>query len=80
MYILNGAMRGAGESVFPMTVTILSMIVLRVPAVYYLANHFGPAYMFYGFGIGWIGGFVLCVTYYLSGRWKKRGSLADETS
>lgn len=77
MYILNGAMRGAGDSVFPMFTTILSMIVMRVPAVYYLANHFGPDKMFYGFGIGWAGGFLLCVGYYLSGRWKRHGSLAD---
>jgi putative MATE family efflux protein len=80
MFVLNGAMRGAGESVFPMVATILSMIVLRVPAVYYLANRFGPEWMFYGFGIGWVGGFILCAVYYFSGRWKRRGSLAEETS
>lgn len=78
MYVLNGAMRGAGDSVVPMWATILSMIVLRVPAVYYLANHFGPEWMFQGFGIGWVGGFVFCAAYYLSGRWKRRGSLAEE--
>ena len=78
MFVLNGAMRGAGDSVVPMLVTILSMIVLRVPAVYYLANHFGPEWMFHGFGIGWVGGFVFCALYYLSGRWRRRGSLAEE--
>mgnify|MGYP001178179360 CR=1 FL=1 len=80
MYILNGAMRGAGESIFPMATTVLSMIVMRVPAVYYLANRFGPERMFYGFGIGWIGGFILCTAYYFSGRWQRRGSLAEENS
>lgn len=80
MYILNGAMRGAGDSVFPMVDTVISMIVLRIPAVYYLANHFGPEWMFHGFGVGWVGGFLLCVIYYLSGRWKRRGSLAEESS
>lgn len=78
MYVLNGAMRGAGDSVVPMLATILSMIVLRVPAVYYLANQFGPEWMFHGFGIGWVGGFIFCVLYYLSGRWRRRGSLAEE--
>ena len=76
-YVLNGAMRGAGNSVFPMMTSILSLIVLRVPMVYLLANRFGPEYMYYGVGIGWIGGFLVCVTYYLSGRWK-RASLAEE--
>ena len=78
MFILNGAMRGAGESIFPMATTILSMIIVRIPSLYYLANHFGASKMFYGFGIGWAAGFVLCVGYYLSGRWKRHGSLAEE--
>lgn len=77
MFSLNNAMRGAGESVFPMVDVILSLILLRVPAVYYLADHYGPDYMYYGIGIGWVLGFTLSVIYYASGRWKRRGSLAD---
>ena len=76
-FTLNNAMRGAGESVFPMVNTVLSLILLRVPAVYLIANRFGPAYMYYGFGVGWAVGFAATVVYYLSGRWKRRGSLAD---
>lgn len=77
-YILNGAMRGAGDSVFPMVNVLLSLILVRVPVVYLLANRFGPGAMYYGIGIGWCVGFALCVLYYLSGRWKRRGSLAEE--
>lgn len=78
LFSLNNAMRGAGESVFPMVNTIFSLILLRVPAVYWFANHLGPDYMYYGIGVGWILGFVLSAAYYLSGRWKRRGSLADQ--
>lgn len=77
MFCLNNAMRGAGESVFPMVDVILSLILLRVPAVYWLANYYGPDYMYYGIGIGWVLGFLLSVVYYASGRWKRHGSLAD---
>ena len=77
MFCLNNAMRGAGESVFPMVDVILSLILMRVPAVYWLANHYGPDYMYYGIGIGWVLGFLLSVAYYASGRWKRRGSLAE---
>ncbi|SFP89570.1 putative efflux protein, MATE family [Oscillibacter sp. PC13] len=80
MFSLNNAMRGAGESVFPMVNVIFSLILLRVPAVYYLADRFGPDYMYYGIGIGWVLGFLLSVGYYLSGRWKRHGSLADQDS
>lgn len=76
-FTLNNAMRGAGESVFPMLNTVLSLILLRVPSVYLIANRFGPEFMYYGFGAGWAVGFAATVIYYLSGRWKRRGSLAD---
>ncbi|WP_295582223.1 MATE family efflux transporter [uncultured Oscillibacter sp.] len=78
MFCLNNAMRGAGDSVFPMVNVVLSLILLRVPMVYWLANRYGPDYMYYGIGIGWILGCALSVGYYCSGRWKRRGSLADQ--
>ena len=76
-FTLNNAMRGAGESVFPMVNTILSLILLRVPSVYLMADRFGPEVMYCGFGVGWAAGFAATAVYYLSGRWKRRGSLAD---
>ena len=77
MFCLNNAMRGAGDSVFPMADVILSLILVRVPAVYWLADKFGPDYMYYGMAIGWTVGLTLSVGWYLSGRWKRHGSLAD---
>ena len=78
MFCLNNAMQGAGESVFPMVNVILSLILVRVPMVYFLADHFGPDYMYYGIGIGWIVGCALSIGYYFSGRWKRHGTIADE--
>lgn len=78
MFCLNNAMRGAGDSVFPMVDVILSLILVRVPAVYYLADRYGPDYMYYGMAVGWTVGLALSAGWYLSGRWKRHGSLADE--
>lgn len=78
MFCLNNAMRGAGDSLFPMIDVVLSLILVRVPAVYWFADHYGPDYMYYGVGVGWTLGFTLSVLYYLSGRWKRKGSLAEE--
>ena len=78
MFCLNNAMRGAGDSLFPMLDVIFSLILVRVPAVYWFADHYGPDYMYYGVGVGWCVGFTLSVIYYLSGRWKRKGSLAEE--
>lgn len=76
MFCLNNAMRGAGESVFPMLDVVLSLILVRVPAVYLLADLLGKETMYYGIGIGWIVGFLLCIGYYFGGRWRRHGSLA----
>ena len=78
MFCLNNAMRGAGDSLFAMLDVIFSLILVRVPAVYWFADHYGPDYMYYGVGVGWCVGFTLSVVYYLSGRWKRKGSLADK--
>ena len=78
MFCLNNAMRGAGDSLFAMVDVIFSLILVRVPAVYWFADHYGPDYMYYGVGVGWCVGFPLSVVYYLSGRWKRKGSLADK--
>ena len=78
MFCLNNAMQGAGDSMFSMVNAILSLILVRVPTVYFLADRFGPDYMFLGIGIGWCVGCLLSIVYYLSGRWKRFGSLADK--
>ena len=77
MFCLNNAMRGAGDSMFPMISTVASMILLRVPAVYLLAHFFGPEYMFHGYGIGWAVALPLTAAYYFSGRWKRFGLLTE---
>ena len=77
MFGLNNAMQGAGDSLFSMVNAILSLILVRVPMVYILANRFGPDYMYFGIGIGWVIGCTLSVIYYLSGRWKRFGTVAD---
>ena len=54
LFVLNSAMRGAGDSVYPMVNVVASVILIRVPALYLLADHLGPEYMFWSYGIGWV--------------------------
>ena len=76
MFCLNSIMRGAGESIVPMCIAFVAQIFCRVPGVYLLAHFFGPDYMYLGFGFGWGVGAILASSYYLSGRWKRHGSMA----
>ena len=80
LFCLNSAMRGAGESFFPMVCTVFSMIVTRLPLIYYIADHYGPHKMYLSYDIGWAFGFVVALIYYFSGRWKRHRSLADQNS
>lgn len=72
IFTLNSVMRGAGQSVVPMLVAIIGQIGVRVPMLYYLADTLGPRYMYAGFAIGWAVGATLAVSYYASGRWKRK--------
>ena len=78
MFCLNNAMQGAGDSMFSMMNAIFSLILIRVPAVYFLANRFGPDYMYYGIGIGWAMGCLSSILYFLSGRWQRFSAVKDE--
>ena len=78
MFCLNNAMQGAGDSMFSMMNAIFSLILVRVPMVYLLANRFGPDYMYYGIGIGWCIGFLLSTFYYFSGRWQRFSAVKNE--
>ena len=76
-FTMCNIMRGAGESVVPMLTVMASQVFLRIPSVFLLAHFFGPEYMYYGYGLGWIFGATMTTAYFLSGRWKRRGSLAQ---
>ena len=53
LFVLNSAMRGAGDSLYPMVNVVASVILLRVPFLYLLANRFGPDAMYWSYGICW---------------------------
>lgn len=69
LFVLNSAMRGAGDSVYPMVNVVASVILIRVPALYLLADHLGPEYMFWSYGIGWVITCALSVYHYAAGKW-----------
>ena len=70
LFVLNSAMRGAGDSVYPMVNVVASVILLRVPFLYLLADKFGPDDMYWSYGIGWAVACALSVYHYVSGKWR----------
>jgi len=78
--VLGGVMRGAGDTVTPMWVSIISTIILRVPAAYLIAHLTageawpkGSPYALSGsLLISWTLGMVIQVITYKRGKWKKK--------
>jgi len=78
--VLGGVMRGAGDTVSPMWISIISTIIIRVPLAYLLAwltrseefPHGQPIALFGSLMISWALGMVLTIIVYAAGKWKKK--------
>ncbi len=89
--ILSGVMRGAGDTMTPMWISVITTVVVRVPVAYgleFLTRPEGgvmgsgtPDPLFLSLLISWVAGAVLTVIAYLRGSWKKKAitnKAADE--
>ena len=72
MFSINGALRGAGDTLIPMFITLLSLWFIRVPVAYILSKSFDETGIWWAFPIGWLAGAVFSYLYYLTGRWKTK--------
>ena len=78
--VLGGVMRGAGDTVSPMWISIISTIIIRVPLAYILAEltknetypHGQPIALFGSLMISWVLGMVLSIIVYAIGKWRKK--------
>jgi putative MATE family efflux protein len=72
MFVVGGVMRGAGDTLIPMFITLFALWVVRIPLAYFLAPRFGVIGIWWAIPIGWSMGMLLSYAYYLTGRWKKK--------
>ena len=78
--VLGGVMRGAGDTVSPMWISIISTIIIRVPLAYLLADltaneefpHGQPIALFGSLMISWVLGMIMSIIVYSIGKWKKK--------
>jgi putative MATE family efflux protein len=71
MFAFQGVLRGAGDTLIPMFITLAALWIFRVPCSYYLSKVMGSDGIWWGIPIGWGFGFAFSGIYYLTGRWKK---------
>jgi putative MATE family efflux protein len=72
MFSNHAVMRGAGDTLIPMFITLIALWVFRVPASYFLSDIYGEVGIWWSLPFAWVVGFVLSYAYYLTGRWKKK--------
>lgn len=86
--VLGGVMRGAGDSVTPMWISIFSVVIVRTPLSYILVEmsktatlpQGNPAMVTLGHCISWVTGGLLSIVFYRLGNWKKKiYSIVGET-
>ena len=78
--VLGGIMRGCGETVTPMWVSIIQTIALRVPIAYLLAYltrspevpHGNPIALFGSLMISWTIGMIISIVVFKTGKWRKK--------
>ncbi|HKK63485.1 MAG TPA: MATE family efflux transporter [Bacteroidales bacterium] len=80
MFIFGSVMRGAGDTLIPMFITLISLWAFRIPAAYFLSQRFGESGIWWAIPIGWTLGTVMTLIYYKMGRWKNKVVVKQPTS
>lgn len=72
MFSISGVMRGAGDTLIPMFISLIALWIIRIPSAWLLSREFGEVGIWWAMPIGWFVGFILSFIYYLTGNWKKK--------
>jgi Na+-driven multidrug efflux pump len=71
MFKINGVLRGAGDTLIPMFITLTSLWIVRIPFAWIFSRSMGETGIWWSVPAGWGIGLILSYFYYLTGRWKK---------
>ncbi|MGI6200853.1 MAG: MATE family efflux transporter [Christensenellales bacterium] len=79
--ILSGVMRGAGDTMTPMWISLITTVVIRVPIAYGLAYltrseispNGAPESLFISLLVSWVLGAVITAFCYKRGKWRTKG-------
>ncbi len=83
--ILSGVMRGAGDTMTPMWISIITTVILRVPIAYGIAyftrtevSPVGSPYsLFVSLLVSWVMGALLTAYFFKRGKWRTKGIVKE---
>ena len=78
--VLSGVMRGAGDTVTPMWISLFTTVVLRVPSAYLIAyltrtaeEPAGSPYsLYWSLLISWVATTVITIVFFKRGKWRRK--------
>ncbi len=70
--VYNGALRGAGDTLFPMITSLVCLWLIRIPLAYYLSSWLGRNGIWWAIGISITIGLIVTFVYYKMGFWKRK--------
>ena len=70
--VYNGALRGAGDTLFPMITSLVCLWLIRIPLAYYLSSWLGRNGIWWAIGISITIGLIVTFVYYKIGFSKRR--------
>ena len=71
MFSTNGVIRGAGDAITSFLLTILTLIVIRIPLAFFLSKIWGSDGILWSFNFMWMFGCIASLAYYKTGLWKR---------
>lgn len=82
MFVINGLLRGAGDTLVPMFISLFSLWVIRIPVAWLLSKNpaIGIQGIWWAIPIGWGAGVILYYSYYRLGYWKKKAVVLRSSS
>ena len=85
MFVYGGVMRGAGDTIIPMFLTLFSLWIIRIPAALFLSQDtvelfglsirgagMGESGIWWSIPVGWGFGLITSYLYYKTGKWKSK--------
>jgi len=75
MFVFTGLLRGAGDTLVPMFISLFSLWLVRIPVAYLLSSNpkIGMNGIWWSIPIAWGAGLIVYYWYYRLGRWKTKG-------
>jgi putative MATE family efflux protein len=70
MFVIGGVMRGAGDTLIPMFITLFSLWIIRIPIAWILSRRIGVDGIWWAIPIAWFFGMAFSYVYYRMGKWK----------